>query len=39
VGGSIFKMMEQSRHRSVETLRGYVREAEIFKEHAGAGLL
>jgi hypothetical protein len=32
-------MMEQSRHRSVETLRGYVREAEIFKEHAGAGLL
>jgi hypothetical protein len=38
-GGSIFKMMEQSRHRSVETLRGYVRDAEIFKEHAGAGLL
>jgi hypothetical protein len=38
-GGSIFNMMEQSRHRSVETLRGYVRDAEIFKEHAGAGLL
>jgi hypothetical protein len=36
-GGSIFKMMEQSRHRSVETLRGYVRDAEIFKKHAGAG--
>jgi site-specific recombinase XerD len=36
---SIFKMMDQSRHRSVETLRGYVRDAEIFKEHAGAGLL
>ena len=34
---SIFKMMDQSRHRSVETL-GYVRDAEIFKEHAGAGL-
>jgi hypothetical protein len=30
-------MMEQSRHRSVETLRGYVRDAEIFKKHAGAG--
>jgi hypothetical protein len=38
-GASIFKMMEPSRHRSVETLRGYVRDAEIFKEHAGAGLL
>jgi hypothetical protein len=30
--------MDQSRHRSVETLRGYVRDAEIFEEHAGAGL-
>jgi site-specific recombinase XerD len=38
-GASIFKMMDQSRHRSVETLRGYVRDAEVFKEHAGAGLL
>jgi hypothetical protein len=38
-GASIFKMMDQSRHRSVETLRGYVRDAEIFKEHAGVGLL
>jgi integrase len=38
-GASIFKMMDQSRHRSVETLRGFVRDAEIFKEHAGAGLL
>jgi site-specific recombinase XerD len=38
-GASIFKMMDQSRHRSVETLRGYVRDAEIFKDHAGTGLL
>jgi site-specific recombinase XerD len=38
-GASIFKLMDQSRHRSVESLRGYVRDAEIFKEHAGAGLL
>jgi integrase len=38
-GASIFKLMDQSRHKSVETLRGYVRDAEIFKEHAGAGLL
>jgi hypothetical protein len=28
-----------SRRRSVDTLRGYVRDAEIFKDHAGAGLL
>ena len=38
-GASIFKMMDASRHRSVETLRGYVRDAELFKDHAGAGLL
>jgi site-specific recombinase XerD len=38
-GASIFKMMEVSRHRSVETLRGYVRDAEMFKDHAGKGLL
>lgn len=38
-GASIFKMMDQSRHRSVDTLRGYVRSAEIFKGHAGSGLL
>jgi site-specific recombinase XerD len=38
-GASIFKMMDVSRHRSVETLRGYVRDAEMFKDHAGDGLL
>jgi site-specific recombinase XerD len=38
-GKSIFKMMDQSRHKSVDTLRGYVRDAELFKDHAGAGLL
>jgi hypothetical protein len=38
-GASIFKMMDVSRHRSVDTLLGYVRDAEIFKDHAGAGLL
>jgi hypothetical protein len=37
-GASIFKMMDLSRHRSVDTLRGYVREADIFKDHAGTGL-
>jgi site-specific recombinase XerD len=38
-GASIFKMMDVSRHKSVDTLRGYVRDAELFKDHAGAGLL
>jgi hypothetical protein len=27
--------MEVSRHRSVDTLRGYVRRVDLFKEHAG----
>jgi hypothetical protein len=31
-------MMDVSRHKSVDTLRGYVRDAELFKDHAGAGL-
>jgi site-specific recombinase XerD len=38
-GAKLFKMMDVSRHRSVETVRGYVRDAELFKEHAAAGLL
>jgi hypothetical protein len=38
-GASIFKMADQSRHKSIDTLRGYVRDAEIFKRHAGEGLL
>ena len=27
--------MDQSGHKSVDTLRGYVRDAELFKDHAG----
>jgi hypothetical protein len=38
-GASIFKMMDVSRHKSVDTLRGYVRDAELFQDHPGAGLL
>jgi site-specific recombinase XerD len=38
-GASIFKMMEVSRHVSVDTLRGYVRRADLFKDHAGAAFL
>jgi site-specific recombinase XerD len=38
-GASIFKMMDVSRHKSVDTVRGYVRDTELFDNHAGAGLL
>jgi site-specific recombinase XerD len=38
-GASLFKMMASSRHRSIETLSAYVRDQELFKEHAGSGLL
>ena len=38
-GASVFKMLDVSRHRSVDTLRAYVRDAELFRDHAGAGLL
>jgi len=38
-GASLFRMMDVSRHKSVESVRGYVRRAEEFKDHAGSGLL
>ena len=38
-GASVFKMMDVSRHKSVDTRRGYVRDADLFRDHAGAGLL
>jgi site-specific recombinase XerD len=38
-GASIFKIMDVTRHKSVDTLRGYVRNAEMFRDHAGQGLL
>jgi len=38
-GASVFKMMDVSRHRSVDALKGYVRDSEVFTNHAGNGLL
>ena len=38
-GASIFKMADQSRHKNMDTLPGYVRDAELFKDHSGRGLL
>lgn len=38
-GANVFKLMAQSRHKSTDTLAGYIRDAELFVDHAGAGLL
>jgi site-specific recombinase XerD len=38
-GATLFRLMDQTRHQSVETVRAYVRQAELFEDHAGAGLL
>jgi hypothetical protein len=32
-------MADQSRHKSLDVLRGYVRDAEAFEDHAGSALL
>jgi len=34
-GASILKMQEQSRHKSLNVLSGYVRSAKLFEDHAG----
>ena len=38
-GASIFKIQEISRHRSLEVLAGYVRDAQVYRDHAGSGFL
>ncbi len=38
-GASVFRMMDVSRHKSVDTVRGYVRRAEEFEDQARSGLL
>jgi integrase len=38
-GASVFKMRDVSRHKSMDVLSGYVRDANLFEDHAGAGLL
>jgi site-specific recombinase XerD len=38
-GASLFKMMDVSRHKKVDTIRGYIRQAEQFKDHAGSGFM
>jgi site-specific recombinase XerD len=36
---SIFKMADQSRHRSLDVLRQYVKDEDLFENNAGQGLL
>ena len=38
-GASVFKMRDVSRHKSMDVLQAYVRNADLFRDHAGAGLL
>lgn len=38
-GATIFKMRDVSRHKSLETLNAYVRDADLFRNHAGSAFL
>ena len=38
-GADIFRLMDVTRHRSVNTVRGYVRQAKQFDDHAGASFM
>jgi hypothetical protein len=38
-GASVFKMRDVSRHKSMDVLQACVRDADLFKDHAGIGLL
>lgn len=38
-GAPVFKIQEVSRHKSIDVLAGYVRSADLFKDHAGAAFL
>jgi site-specific recombinase XerD len=38
-GASVWKMQEVSRHKSIDVLSGYIRDAKLFEDHAGSGLL
>ncbi|MBZ9655035.1 site-specific integrase [Phyllobacterium lublinensis] len=38
-GADINRIMDQTRHTDPRTVRGYIRRAERYKDHAGAGFL
>ena len=39
LGASVFKVRDVSRHKSMDLLRAYVRDADLFRDHADAGLV
>jgi site-specific recombinase XerD len=38
-GAALLRIADQSRHKSLDVLRGYVRRADMFKDHVGAAFL
>jgi site-specific recombinase XerD len=38
-GKNHFKIMDVTRHKSMDTLRGYVRSRDLFRDYAGDGIL
>jgi site-specific recombinase XerD len=38
-GASVLKIMETTRHKSIDVLAAYLRRVDLFKDHAGAGFL
>ena len=38
-GASIWKLADNARHRSIDTLRGYVRDGQLFQGRAGVAFL
>jgi site-specific recombinase XerD len=38
-GANVFRIMDLSRHKSVDMIRTYVRAVDVWKDHAGAGVL
>jgi site-specific recombinase XerD len=38
-GANVFRIMDVTRHKSMDTLRGYVRERDMFRDYAGDGIL
>lgn len=38
-GANVFRIMDISRHRSLDVLRGYVRSREMWRDYAGAGIV
>ena len=38
-GSDVWKIQQVSRHKSMQVLAGYVRDARLFEDHAGDGFL